>query len=263
MGEWDVEEVRRLFTSLEFRTLFDRLMEVGASAKPKVEVAELDLREVTAGGARGAPRRRPRRRRGLDGDATRGARHRGLGRRCAGRVRAADALRAGGRRARRRRTREMDPRREGRSSGRSLPAAGVAGRGLRHDARRLPARAGRRGLSAAPPLRALPGHRPLRRGRGRRPRDSCSRRPVAHGRRRGGRRRAARAGPGGADRSSRASAPCSRTSSCRSPPSSRRMEARGVRLDVAYLEEMGGGRARPDGRRCRRRSSGTRGRSST
>jgi DNA polymerase I len=48
MGEWDVDAVRRLFTSLEFRTLFERLEEVGRSAKPVVEMAELDLREVTA-----------------------------------------------------------------------------------------------------------------------------------------------------------------------------------------------------------------------
>ncbi len=47
MGEWDVEEVRRLFTSLEFRSLFDRLMELAKDAKPKVDVAELDLRQVS------------------------------------------------------------------------------------------------------------------------------------------------------------------------------------------------------------------------
>ena len=47
MGEWDTDEVRRLFTSLEFRSLFDRLQEIG-TVKPKVDVAELDLREVTA-----------------------------------------------------------------------------------------------------------------------------------------------------------------------------------------------------------------------
>jgi DNA polymerase-1 len=46
MGEWDLDAVRRLFTSLEFRTLFERLEEVGRSAKPAVEVAELDLRET-------------------------------------------------------------------------------------------------------------------------------------------------------------------------------------------------------------------------
>jgi DNA polymerase-1 len=47
MGEWDIDEVRRLFTSLEFRSLFDRLQEIG-NVKPKVDVAELDLREVSA-----------------------------------------------------------------------------------------------------------------------------------------------------------------------------------------------------------------------
>jgi DNA polymerase-1 len=46
MGEWDTDEVRRLFTSLEFRSLFDRLQEIG-NVKPKVDVAELDLREVS------------------------------------------------------------------------------------------------------------------------------------------------------------------------------------------------------------------------
>jgi DNA polymerase-1 len=46
MGEWDVEEVRRLFTSLEFRSLFDRLMELAKEAKPKIDVTELDLRRV-------------------------------------------------------------------------------------------------------------------------------------------------------------------------------------------------------------------------
>jgi DNA polymerase-1 len=48
IGDWDVDEVRRLFTSLEFRSLFDRLMEVARDVKPKVEVAELDLRRVRA-----------------------------------------------------------------------------------------------------------------------------------------------------------------------------------------------------------------------
>jgi DNA polymerase-1 len=49
MGEWDVEEVRRLFTSLEFRSLFDRLMELAKEAKPKVDMIELDLRQVEPG----------------------------------------------------------------------------------------------------------------------------------------------------------------------------------------------------------------------
>ena len=46
MGTWDPEAVRQLFTSLEFRSLLERLPEIGA--KPKVDVAELDLREVPA-----------------------------------------------------------------------------------------------------------------------------------------------------------------------------------------------------------------------
>jgi DNA polymerase I len=45
MGEWDPDAVHRLFTSLEFRSLLDRLQEI--SGKPKVDVAELDLRQVT------------------------------------------------------------------------------------------------------------------------------------------------------------------------------------------------------------------------
>jgi DNA polymerase-1 len=47
MGEWDAEEVRRLFVSLEFRSLLDRLLEVSGTTKPKVDVAELDLRETS------------------------------------------------------------------------------------------------------------------------------------------------------------------------------------------------------------------------
>jgi DNA polymerase-1 len=47
MGEWDPEAVRSLFISLEFRSLLDRLQEVGGT-KPKIEVAELDLRQTTA-----------------------------------------------------------------------------------------------------------------------------------------------------------------------------------------------------------------------
>jgi DNA polymerase I len=46
MGDWDSEEVRRLFGSLEFRSLYDRLQEIARGTKPKVEVADLDLRRV-------------------------------------------------------------------------------------------------------------------------------------------------------------------------------------------------------------------------
>jgi DNA polymerase-1 len=48
MGDWDRDQVRSLFTSLEFRSLLDRLEEAGGG-KPKVEVAELDLRQVDGG----------------------------------------------------------------------------------------------------------------------------------------------------------------------------------------------------------------------
>jgi DNA polymerase-1 len=47
MGDWDAEEVRRLFASLEFRSLFDRLQDIARGAKPKADVAELDLREIS------------------------------------------------------------------------------------------------------------------------------------------------------------------------------------------------------------------------
>jgi DNA polymerase-1 len=43
MGEWDEDQVRRLFNSLEFRTLFERLEDVGR-AKPAIEQAALDVR---------------------------------------------------------------------------------------------------------------------------------------------------------------------------------------------------------------------------
>ena len=48
MGEWDREAVRRLFTSLEFRTLLERLEEIDRGAKPSLESVELELRECTA-----------------------------------------------------------------------------------------------------------------------------------------------------------------------------------------------------------------------
>ena len=80
MGEWDPDEVRRLFTSLEFRSLLDRLEEVGVT-KPKVEVTELDLREVSAGRARGDDRVGRRRRRAARRRPARGARRRRIRRR--------------------------------------------------------------------------------------------------------------------------------------------------------------------------------------
>jgi DNA polymerase-1 len=46
MGEWDSAAVRRLFTSLEFRTLLERLEEL-STRRPSVEVAELDLERLS------------------------------------------------------------------------------------------------------------------------------------------------------------------------------------------------------------------------
>ncbi len=42
-GDYDVEAVRRLFTSLEFRSLLDRLQEAAGAVQPKVQPADLDL----------------------------------------------------------------------------------------------------------------------------------------------------------------------------------------------------------------------------
>jgi DNA polymerase-1 len=47
MGEWDEDAVRRLFNSLEFRTLLERLEEVG-QAKPAIERGSLDVRTEPA-----------------------------------------------------------------------------------------------------------------------------------------------------------------------------------------------------------------------
>ena len=46
MGEWDEDAVRRLFNSLEFRTLLERLEDVRAATRPGGEIPELDLKEV-------------------------------------------------------------------------------------------------------------------------------------------------------------------------------------------------------------------------
>jgi DNA polymerase-1 len=48
MGGWDADEIHRLFVSLEFRSLLERLEEVGRTVKPVVELSELDLRQVDA-----------------------------------------------------------------------------------------------------------------------------------------------------------------------------------------------------------------------
>jgi len=46
MGASDPEQVRSLFVSLEFRSLLDRLAEALGTAKPVAEIAELDLRQI-------------------------------------------------------------------------------------------------------------------------------------------------------------------------------------------------------------------------
>jgi DNA polymerase-1 len=46
VGEWDEDAVRRLFNSLEFRSLLQRLEEIGIS-KPVAEATELDLRQIS------------------------------------------------------------------------------------------------------------------------------------------------------------------------------------------------------------------------
>jgi DNA polymerase I len=47
MGEWDDDAVRRLFTSLEFRTLLERLEDVRAGARGGADIPELALEEGT------------------------------------------------------------------------------------------------------------------------------------------------------------------------------------------------------------------------
>jgi DNA polymerase-1 len=44
MGEWDLDAVRRLFNSLEFRTLLERLEDLERTAKPVVERGSLEVR---------------------------------------------------------------------------------------------------------------------------------------------------------------------------------------------------------------------------
>ena len=134
MGDWDAEEVRRLFTSLEFRSLFDRLQDVGHAAKPKVEVAELDLREVTAdelpttwsGGSPGRRAARRRRRSRSEG-------WRRLAGRSAGGLRAAAVADTARRVPCRRRRSQVGPRREGVRAGGAFPgcARGRAWRSTR------------------------------------------------------------------------------------------------------------------------------------
>ena len=49
MGSWDPDAVRRLFNSLEFRSLLERLEDIERTAKPAIERAALEVREGGAG----------------------------------------------------------------------------------------------------------------------------------------------------------------------------------------------------------------------
>ncbi len=200
MGEWDADEVRRLFTSLEFRSLFDRLQEIGI-IKPKVDVAELDLREVTAGElpstwAGGGP---VGVRLDADDDAVRGAAISAGGAQAAyaalDGVAPLEAFLADAR------CPEVDARREGARAGRAALRQPDRRCRVRHDARGLPARSGIGRLSVAHARRDLPRRRRARgcRGNGR-GRPALRRRPMAHGGRRGRGDRAARSRDGRAHR---------------------------------------------------------------
>ncbi|MEA2558218.1 MAG: polymerase [Actinomycetota bacterium] len=48
MGTWDPEEVRRLFISLEFKSLFDRLMDLGRNVGPETQTLDVELEQIDA-----------------------------------------------------------------------------------------------------------------------------------------------------------------------------------------------------------------------
>ena len=199
LGEWDPDEVRRLFTSLEFRSLLDRLEEIGVT-KPKVEVTELDLRETSADElaqmiASDAPKGVR-----LDADLreVRGAAASPGGAQAAfaavGRAGTAGrCARVGGRA-------EVDARREGAGARGDRRRRGGRGGGVRHVPRRLSARPRGGGVPVARVEREVPGRRCPRRDRGAGRGPAVQRRRLAAGRGRRGGDRVARSGDGGADR---------------------------------------------------------------
>ena len=173
MGEWDPEEMRRLFTSLEFRSLLDRLQEVGVM-KPKVEVTELDLREVSADElaamiASDAPEGRSagRRLREVRGRGRLAGRRAGGVRAAGGAGPVADALASRGRA-------EVGARREGAGARSDRGGRGGRGGGVRHVPRRLPARSRRGRVPVARAEREVPGCRRARLRSRSRSRVSCS-----------------------------------------------------------------------------------------
>ena len=192
MGEWDMEAIRTLFTSLEFRTLYERLEEVGRSVKPAVEVAELDLREASADEVAGllasdAPKAV---RLHLDGGQIRGVAVSAGGGQAAYAAfdGPASVLGALADPASPKWAHDAKTRRDGGARRRR----GARRRDGGHDARRVPARPGGAELRPRTARRAIPRDGCPRRG-GRGGRGSAVRGVVASDRRRGGRRRAARA----------------------------------------------------------------------
>ena len=190
-GEWDTDEVRRLFTSLEFRSLFDRLQEIG-NVKPKVDVAgstsarspPTSSRRSGRSGARSACDSTPT----TTPCAARRSRQAARRPRTPGRRgRAARGV------PRRRRRAEVDSRRQVARAGGAALGRRHRRHGVRHDARRLPARPGVGRLPAAHAGRDVPRRRRARRGRGRGTDEGqLFADVVAHGRGRGRRDRAAR-----------------------------------------------------------------------
>ena len=241
MGEWDVEEVRRLFTSLEFRSLFDRLMELAKDVKPKVEVpsstsarwSRASWPAILADGPVGV--RDP-------GGGRRPDRPRRVGRRGAGRVRGARPVRTPCA------DRLADPAaRKWTHDAKALervdpPGRRGARRGrVRHDARRLPARAGRPPTTPSRRSASDTWGRTCSAATRRRPRSEASSSP----RTRGGTSRAEAAAvallaPVLEEQIDRQGLrPLLEDVELPLASVLARMEARGVRLDVPYLEEMG------------------------
>ena len=178
MGEWDPDEVRRLFTSLEFRSLLDRLQEVGVDeaqgrGRRSWTSARSSADELAALIAADAPKGVR-----LDADAARGARRGRVRRGRAGRVRAAGRAGAGGGRAGVARTRRSGrTTRRSWSAARSPPGVEVAGVAFDTLLAGYLLDPGRRRVPAARAEREVPGRRRPRARSRSRTRASCSATP--------------------------------------------------------------------------------------